>query len=264
MWVGQDNKFKKPPTLRRRFTVDSHVPGSESVQKISKPPFPFVARMVSISSVSLQSSPLSLYLIWSSPRKMNGAGRQGLRSGAAGVHHQRQYSDNFLDGSSNSNQWLQSVGLQHLQSSSNQLPPLQVAILSSIDLHKRFGPIWWDSFLLWNASRTITCTEVHREEECTGMRRGALTEEMSFIWSLPLLPAVTVLRCRKRMAKISPLIPVPACWICIRLTPSFFLLRLLFSTTEELSFDCCALLFSSYYLVLWITVTLHLFKRSRL
>lgn len=126
MWVGRDNKFKKPPTLRRRFTVDSHVPGSESVQKISKPPFPFVARMVSISSVSLQSSPLSLYLIWSSPRKMNGAGRQGLRSGAAGVHHQRQYSDNFLDSSSNGNRWLQSAGLQHLQSSSNQLPPLQV------------------------------------------------------------------------------------------------------------------------------------------
>ncbi|KAK7325178.1 hypothetical protein VNO77_29314 [Canavalia gladiata] len=56
---------------------------------------------------------------------MNGAGRQGLRSGATGVHHQRQYSDNFLDGSSNGNRWLQSAGLQHLQSSSNPLPPLQ-------------------------------------------------------------------------------------------------------------------------------------------
>ncbi|KAK7271913.1 hypothetical protein RJT34_28183 [Clitoria ternatea] len=57
---------------------------------------------------------------------MNGAGRQGLRSGAAGVHHQRQYSDNFLDGSSNGgNRWLQSAGLQHLQSSANPLPPLQ-------------------------------------------------------------------------------------------------------------------------------------------
>ncbi|XP_020202819.1 kinesin-like protein KIN-13B [Cajanus cajan] len=52
---------------------------------------------------------------------MNGAGRQGLRSGAAGVHHQRQYSDNFLDGSSNGNRWLQSAGLQHLQSSANPL-----------------------------------------------------------------------------------------------------------------------------------------------
>ncbi|XP_061338537.1 kinesin-like protein KIN-13B [Gastrolobium bilobum] len=52
---------------------------------------------------------------------MNGAGRQGLRSGATGVHHQRQYSDNFLDGSSNGNRWLQSAGLQHLQSSANPL-----------------------------------------------------------------------------------------------------------------------------------------------
>ncbi|XP_015933563.1 kinesin-like protein KIN-13B [Arachis duranensis] len=51
---------------------------------------------------------------------MNGGGRQ--RSGTAGVHHQRQYSDNFLDGSSNS-RWLQSAGLQHLQS--NNIPPLQ-------------------------------------------------------------------------------------------------------------------------------------------
>ncbi|TKY48166.1 Kinesin-13A protein [Spatholobus suberectus] len=56
---------------------------------------------------------------------MNGAGRQGLRSGAAGVHHQRQYSDHFLDGSSNGNRWLQSAGLQHLQSYANPLPPLQ-------------------------------------------------------------------------------------------------------------------------------------------
>ncbi|KAK7261820.1 hypothetical protein RIF29_28141 [Crotalaria pallida] len=51
---------------------------------------------------------------------MNGGGgrQQGQRSGAAaaGIHHQRQYSDNFLDGSSNS-RWLQSAGLQHLQSS---------------------------------------------------------------------------------------------------------------------------------------------------
>ncbi|KAM1049834.1 hypothetical protein ACFX11_031898 [Malus domestica] len=32
---------------------------------------------------------------------MNGVGRQWQRSGAAGVHHQRQYSDNFLETSSN-------------------------------------------------------------------------------------------------------------------------------------------------------------------
>lgn len=57
---------------------------------------------------------------------MNGMGRQGLRSGATGVHHQRQYSDNFLETSSNG-RWLQSAGLQHLQSSnaSGALPPLQ-------------------------------------------------------------------------------------------------------------------------------------------
>ncbi|XP_030970859.1 kinesin-like protein KIN-13B isoform X1 [Quercus lobata] len=60
---------------------------------------------------------------------MNGVGRQGQRSGAAGVHHQRQYSDNFLESSSNG-RWLQSTGLQHLYSSSSSstnpsLPPLQ-------------------------------------------------------------------------------------------------------------------------------------------
>ncbi|KAL5538018.1 hypothetical protein UlMin_045345 [Ulmus minor] len=57
---------------------------------------------------------------------MNGVGRQGQRSGAAGVHHQRQYSDNFLDSSSNG-RWLQSAGLQHLQSSnaSGSIPSLQ-------------------------------------------------------------------------------------------------------------------------------------------
>ncbi|KAI4329253.1 hypothetical protein L6164_021540 [Bauhinia variegata] len=54
---------------------------------------------------------------------MNGA-RQGQRSGAMGVHHQRQYSDNFLESSSNG-RWLQSAGLQHLQSSGNSIPPLQ-------------------------------------------------------------------------------------------------------------------------------------------
>ncbi|MBA0779389.1 hypothetical protein Gotri_003644 [Gossypium trilobum] len=53
-------------------------------------------------------------------------GRQGKRSGAAGlqVHHQRQYSDNFLETTSNG-RWLQSAGLQHLHSSNNSIPPLQ-------------------------------------------------------------------------------------------------------------------------------------------
>ncbi|KAE7997443.1 hypothetical protein FH972_002081 [Carpinus fangiana] len=55
---------------------------------------------------------------------MNGVGRQGQRSGAAGVHHQRQYSDNFLETSSNG-RWLQSAGLQHLHSSNPSIPPLQ-------------------------------------------------------------------------------------------------------------------------------------------
>ncbi|KAG6669346.1 kinesin-like protein KIN-13B [Carya illinoinensis] len=55
---------------------------------------------------------------------MNGAGRQGQRSAAAGVHHQRQYSGNFLDNSSN-DRWLQSTGLQHLHSSSSSIPHLQ-------------------------------------------------------------------------------------------------------------------------------------------
>lgn len=53
---------------------------------------------------------------------MNAVGRQ--RSGASTVHHQRQYSDNFLEASSNG-RWLQSAGLQHLQSSNNSMPPAQ-------------------------------------------------------------------------------------------------------------------------------------------
>ncbi|KAH6781406.1 ATP binding microtubule motor family protein [Perilla frutescens var. hirtella] len=53
---------------------------------------------------------------------MNAVGRQ--RSGAAAAHHQRQYSDQFADASSNG-RWLQSAGLQHLQSSSNAVPPVQ-------------------------------------------------------------------------------------------------------------------------------------------
>ncbi|KAG9150972.1 hypothetical protein Leryth_003102 [Lithospermum erythrorhizon] len=47
---------------------------------------------------------------------MNAVGRQ--RSGTSTTHHQRQHSDNFLEASSNG-RWLQSAGLQHLQSSSN-------------------------------------------------------------------------------------------------------------------------------------------------
>lgn len=53
---------------------------------------------------------------------MNAVGRQ--RSGASGAQHQRQYSDNFLETSSNG-RWLQSAGLQHLQSSNNAVPPIQ-------------------------------------------------------------------------------------------------------------------------------------------
>ncbi|KAL2462682.1 ATP binding microtubule motor family protein [Forsythia ovata] len=53
---------------------------------------------------------------------MNAVGRQ--RSGASNAHHQRQYSDNLIDTSSNG-RWLQSAGLQHLQSSNNAVPPLQ-------------------------------------------------------------------------------------------------------------------------------------------
>lgn len=53
---------------------------------------------------------------------MNAVGRQ--RSGTSTAHHQRQYSDNFLENSSNG-RWLQSAGLQHLQTSNNSIPPPQ-------------------------------------------------------------------------------------------------------------------------------------------
>ncbi|PIN06435.1 Kinesin-like protein [Handroanthus impetiginosus] len=53
---------------------------------------------------------------------MYAVGRQ--KSGASAAHHQRQYSDQFLDASSNG-RWLQSAGLQHLQSSNNVAPPAQ-------------------------------------------------------------------------------------------------------------------------------------------
>ncbi|KAJ9537608.1 hypothetical protein OSB04_030341 [Centaurea solstitialis] len=48
---------------------------------------------------------------------MNAVGRHGQRSGSSGAHHQRQYSDNFLEvtSSSSNGRWLQSAGLQHLQ-----------------------------------------------------------------------------------------------------------------------------------------------------
>ncbi|XP_057773041.1 kinesin-like protein KIN-13B [Salvia miltiorrhiza] len=53
---------------------------------------------------------------------MNPVGRQ--RSEAPAAHHQRQHSDNFLETSSNG-RWLQSAGLQYLQSSNNAAPPVQ-------------------------------------------------------------------------------------------------------------------------------------------
>ncbi|XP_056176600.1 kinesin-like protein KIN-13B [Syzygium oleosum] len=53
---------------------------------------------------------------------MSTMGRQVQRSGATAVHHQRQYSDNFFESSSNG-RWLQSAGLQHLQSSNPSGPP---------------------------------------------------------------------------------------------------------------------------------------------
>uniref|UniRef100_A0A5B7BPC7 Kinesin-like protein n=1 Tax=Davidia involucrata TaxID=16924 RepID=A0A5B7BPC7_DAVIN len=55
---------------------------------------------------------------------MNAVGKQMQRSGSTGRHHQRQYSDNFIDAAF-SNRWLQSAGLHHLQSSNPTVPPLQ-------------------------------------------------------------------------------------------------------------------------------------------
>ncbi|CAI9100319.1 OLC1v1037292C1 [Oldenlandia corymbosa var. corymbosa] len=54
---------------------------------------------------------------------MNAMGRQMQRSSSTG-HHQRQYSDNFIDNAFN-NKWLRSAGLHHLQSSNSSIPPLQ-------------------------------------------------------------------------------------------------------------------------------------------
>ncbi|XP_010542244.1 PREDICTED: kinesin-like protein KIN-13B [Tarenaya hassleriana] len=42
----------------------------------------------------------------------------GMQRSGAAVHHHRQLSNNFLDGASSNGRWLQSTGLQHLQSSS--------------------------------------------------------------------------------------------------------------------------------------------------
>ncbi|CAA3028750.1 kinesin KIN-13B [Olea europaea subsp. europaea] len=69
---------------------------------------------------------------------MNAVGRQ--RSGASStVHHQRQYSDNFLESSSN-DQWLQSAGLQHLQSSNNAVPQLQDSRMSrSVQVQRTYS-----------------------------------------------------------------------------------------------------------------------------
>ncbi|CAK9174610.1 unnamed protein product [Ilex paraguariensis] len=55
-------------------------------------------------------------------RDTNAVGRQ--RSGTLAVHHQRQHSDNSVEASSNG-RWLQSTGLQHLQSSNNTVPSPQ-------------------------------------------------------------------------------------------------------------------------------------------
>ncbi|KAF7843344.1 proline-rich receptor-like protein kinase PERK1 [Senna tora] len=65
-------------------------------------------------------------------RKANGDERSsetGAEIWCDGVHHQRQYSDNFFDGSSNG-RCFQSAGLQHLQTSGNSIPPLQVLIFT--------------------------------------------------------------------------------------------------------------------------------------
>ncbi|XP_022149599.1 kinesin-like protein KIN-13B [Momordica charantia] len=49
---------------------------------------------------------------------MNGMGRQGQRSGAAVRNHQRQFSDDYLDASSNG-RWLQTAGLQYFPSNTS-------------------------------------------------------------------------------------------------------------------------------------------------
>ena len=171
---------------------------------------------------------------------MNGGGRQGLRSagGTTGVHHQRQYSENFLDGATTGNRWLQSAGLQHLQSSAAN--PLQVRFINFLILHFRDDLvklmiilIWFDLIWLWlcNASRIITCTAVaeRKEGECIGMFREALmAEEVIIIWSRLRLLMLTVLQLWRWTVMIRTVILVLACWICIRLILSFFLRLLLF------------------------------------
>ncbi|KAL6563256.1 Kinesin-like protein KIN-13B [Orobanche hederae] len=59
---------------------------------------------------------------------MNAVGRQ--RSSTSAANHQRQYSDHYLENSSNG-RWLQSAGLQHLQSN-NAVPPAQGSRMSVV------------------------------------------------------------------------------------------------------------------------------------
>lgn len=56
-------------------------------------------------------------------------GRQGQRSGAAVRNHQRQYSDDYFDASSNG-RWLQTAGLQSLYSNTSA-PQVQIFVFSS-------------------------------------------------------------------------------------------------------------------------------------
>lgn len=55
--------------------------------------------------------------------------RQAQRSGATGVHHNRQYSEHYLDASS---KWFN-------DSSSNHIPPLQVRVPISFFLTLTFN-----------------------------------------------------------------------------------------------------------------------------
>lgn len=56
-------------------------------------------------------------------------GRQGQRSGAAVRNHQRQYSDDYLDASSNG-RWLQTAGLQSLYSNTSA-PQVYISVYPS-------------------------------------------------------------------------------------------------------------------------------------
>lgn len=126
------------PSLRRRFSPKthphfSHVPTSETfIQKKFKIFFLSFIHFVVLLLHRVYLRFHSIAVLEHSDLvdvKMNGGGRQGLRSSTTGVHHQRQYSENFLDGASTGNRWLQSAGLQHLQSSS-AVNPLQVRFIN--------------------------------------------------------------------------------------------------------------------------------------